>query len=100
VKLADRGGSDQGQHHLSPPQAAGHQQAGGNIAGMLMSAAPALYVAPCHLGSSYQGMQLEEGWETAIADSQWLTLQYWLQNIDVWDGSVWYGQGQHSACVW
>ena len=55
------------------------------VAVMLMSASPALYMAPLYLRSLYQTMQPGEGWDVSVMhfDLTVEDLQYWLDTIDI-----------------
>ena len=74
-------------------QATSRQLAG--IAGMLMSAAPALHMAPLYLRSLYRAMQPEAGWDTLVPqlDLTQEDLQYWLENLDSCNGKTWLQRG-------
>ena len=78
---------------LQQQQATNRQLAG--IAGMLMSAAPALHMAPLYLRSLYQVTQPEAGWDTFVAqlDLTQEDLQYWLENLDTCNGKTWLKRG-------
>lgn len=71
-------------------QAASSRQLAG-IDGMLMAAAPALYMAPLYPRGLYQAMHPEAGWDSSVPQFG-LTeedLQYWLQHIDTCNGKCW-----------
>lgn len=73
-----------------------------SIAGMLMSAAPALHMALLYLRSLYNAMQPEAGQDTLVTQID-LTeddLQHWLENIDTCNGKTWLRRRQSNSCVW
>ena len=59
------------------------------VAGMLMSASPALYMAPLYLRSLYHSMQPGEGWDTPVLDFDLTCDEYWLDNLDTCNGRLW-----------
>lgn len=61
------------------------------VAGMLMSAAPALHMAPLYLRSLYNAMQPEAGWDTLVPQLDLTSddLLYWSENLDSCNGKSW-----------
>lgn len=74
----------QGQQQATSRQLAG-------IAGMLMSAAPALHMAPLYLRSLYWAMQPEVGWDMLVSQLELTAddLQYWSDNLELCNGKTW-----------
>lgn len=77
-------------HTVQQQQQATSRQLAG-IAGMLMSAAPALHMAPLYLRSLYCAMHPEAGWDSLVPQLE-LTkedLQYWSENLEACNGKSW-----------
>ena len=62
-----------------------------SIAGVLMSIAPAVYMAPLYTRLLYRAMTGSSRWDVEVEDSQIAEpdLLYWLHNIDMVNGRTW-----------
>ena len=84
----------QQQHQATSRQLAG-------IAGMLMSAAPALHMAPLYLRALYCAMHPGAGWDSLVPQLEMTEddLRYWYENLETCNGKSWLRRDKVS-CLW